>query len=222
MSNQFSKFLRSAWLAITILMLTVQAPFAAPQTLTFQHENVSDLRGILNVFNTFRQACIEQPVSSDLPKKIVPEGYQIVSREAHLWGEQEGKPSEYAAILSKTGSEQGDWNGGHIYVDFLMPSDKVPAGRCAVNWQRAWDYKEDTARIALGLYGVIDAQISFHLAAVLNSRPHDSLLWKRRTYAEVSEWFTRCWDNNVCNFKVIYDINPDKGINISITREAIN
>jgi hypothetical protein len=209
---------------LVILLIAGQVPSVKAQAINFPHENVSDLRGILNLFHAFRRACLEQPTDRDLPYKIAPEGYQIVSRMTHLWGEKSNDDPDDSgenAIISRTGSEQEDWDGGHLFIDFLMPTDEKPDGHCSVKWKRAWDYKEDQARIALGMFGVFDAQISYHLKAVLKSRPDDSFIWKRRSYGGVSDWVTRCWDAYFCNFKVLYDINPKRGIDISITREVI-
>lgn len=212
---------RLSCLALALLTLSWQAPQAVAQTIVFPHENVSDLRGLLNVFHTFKRACLEQPVDRELPARLAPEGYQVVTFETHLWGEETGTPKGDSAILSKTGSEQGDWDGGYPFVDFSMPSDEEPHGRCTVKWKRAWDYDEGQAGIALGLFGVLDAQVSFNLAAVLRSRPDDSLIWKRPSYLGVSDWFTWCWDGNFCSFKMLYTFDSATGIDISISREAV-
>lgn len=215
------KNLGSAGLAAIMLLIATPTPYAAAQSIVFPHENISDLRGLLNVFHTFRQACLTQTISSELPAKIAPEGYRVFAHEEHLWGDHTGAKTDKTAVLSKTGSEQGDWDGGHIIVEYFMPSDKNPDGRCTVKWKRGWDYEERQAHIALGLYGVLDAQISFHLEAVLNSRPDDQLIWKQKSYAGVSDWYTFCLDDTLCKFKVIYDFDPDTGIDISISRGAV-
>ena len=115
---------RLSCLALSVLIVTGQAPLAAAQNIEFPHENISDLRGLLNVFHSFRQACLDQPTSRDLPAKLAPEGYRVFSRADHLWGEDKGGSTEKAAILSKTGSEQKDWDGGHLFIEFLMPTDE--------------------------------------------------------------------------------------------------
>lgn len=218
---QFFQQVRLSCFLLGMLLVSEQAAQAEPQTVEFPYENVSDLRGVLNVFHMFRRACLEQPANPDLPGMIVPEGYQILTREDHLWGTKRGASAGKTAILSKTGSEQGDWDGGYPFVDFLMPTNENPEGHCAVYWKRAWDYEQGRARLALGLFGVFDAQVSYHLAAVLNSRPDDSFIWKRSTYGGVSDWFTRCWDGKLCNFKVLYEIDPETGIDISISRGSV-
>lgn len=216
-----SSQIRFSCFAFFVVALFAQPPQAAAQSIIFPHENISDLRGLLNVFHTFRQACLTQATTSVLPAKIAPEGYRIVAPADHLWGDDTGASTEKAAVLSKTGSEQGDWDGGHMFLSFAVPSDRNPGGRCSVNWKRAWDYEEGQARIALGLFGVFDAQVSFHLEAILNSRPDDAFIWKRSTYSGVSDWYTFCWNGKLCTFKVLYEFNPDEGIDISISREAV-
>ncbi|MEM5470704.1 hypothetical protein WNZ14_03110 [Hoeflea sp. AS60] len=212
---------RQSCFMLGALLVSGQAAQSEPQTLQFPYENVSDLRGVLNVFHLFRQACLNQPVTRDLPEMLVPEGYRILTREDHLWGTARGATEGKTAILSKTGSEQGDWDGGHAFVDFLMPTDQDPDGQCTVYWKRAWDYEQGRARLALGLFGVFDAQVSYRLAAVLASPPDDSLIWKRPSYVGVSDWFTRCWDGKLCNFKVLYNIDPKTGIDMSISRGSV-
>ena len=221
----FLRFTARFWLICsTLAALAGSGPAARAQaqTITFAHQNVSDLRGILNLFAMFEQACLQQPFSSDLPSRLVPEDYRVVSRMDHLWGAEGGALTGKSAILSKTGSEQADQEGGHPFVDFSAPSATRPDGFCAVKWKRAWDYEKGRARLALGLYGVLDAQISYHLEAVLKSRPDDSLIWKRRTYGGVSDWSTNCWDGNRCGFKVLYEFDPDTGIELSIHRETVS
>jgi hypothetical protein len=76
MINLFPRLLpqfRFSCLALAFLILSGQAPQAVAQTITFPQENVSDLRGLLNVFHAFRRACLEQPVDRDLPARLVPE-----------------------------------------------------------------------------------------------------------------------------------------------------
>lgn len=204
-----------------LLSLVVQPQRAAAQTIVFPHENVSDLRGLLNVFHTFRQACLTQPTNSDLPVGLAPAGYGVFSHNDHLWGEQTGASTEKSAVVSRTGSEQGDWDGGHIIIQYFMPKDNNPDGSCTVKWKRAWDYEEGQAEVALGMHGVFDAQISFHLKAVLISRPDDSFSWKQKTYVGVNDWYTPCLDRNWCKFKVFYQLDPESGIDMSISREAV-
>ena len=222
LTPRFFPQFRLSYFALALFILTGQAPSAVAQTITFPNENVSDLRGLLNVFHTFKQACLKQPANRDLPVKLVPEGYQVVTLKAHLMGTESGAPAGNTAILSKTGSEQGDWDGGHLFVEFSMPSEEEPDGRCSVKWKRGWDYEDGRAGVALGMFGVLDAQVSYHLVAVLKSRPDDSFFWKRRNYGGVSDWVTRCWDGKLCNFKVLYMIDPETGIDISISRETVH
>ena len=210
-----------ASLATAMLLIVTQSHQAAAQSIVFPHENVSDLRGLLNVFHTFRKACLTRPITSELPVKLAPEGYRVLAHKDHLWGDHTGASTEKSAVLSKSGSEQGDWDGGHIIVEYFMPTENNSDGSCTVKWKRSWDDEEGRARIALGLFGVLDAQISFRLEAVLNSVPDDQLLWKQKSYRGVSDWYTFCLNDTLCKFKVIYDIDPDAGIDISISRHAV-
>lgn len=194
-------------------------PPTAAQNIVFPYENVSDLRGLLNVFHGFQKSCLNQAVSNDLAETLQPEGYQIVSREKHIEFDEHAN-SKRAAILSKTGLEQSDWDEGHPYIDFLMPTDASPDGECTIYWKRGWDYEEGQARIAFGMYGALDAQISYYLQAVLTTRPADAFIAKG-AFAGSSDWYAKCWDGKICDFRIIYDFNPKRGIDISIARIGV-
>jgi hypothetical protein len=124
-------------------------------------------------------------------------------------------------ILSKTGREQDDWDGGHPFVTFSMPSQENADGLCSVAWKRAWDYADDRERLALGMFGIFDAQVSYYLKATLNSKPDDMFFPDRTDYAGTSDWYTWCWDRNLCAFRIIYNFDPGTGIDISISRQAM-
>ncbi len=212
---------RPGWRVLAVLFLIGQAPYAVAQSIVFPHENVSDTRGLLNVLHTFRRACLEQPVDRDLPARLAPEGYRVVSLETHLWGTRTGALTGDSAILSKTGLEQDDREGGYPFVTFSMPTPAGPDGRCAVAWTRAWDFAEGLQGLALGLFGVLDAQVSFNLGAVLRSAPESRFIADRKIFDGVSDWFTWCWDGNFCSFKLRYSFDPGTGIDISISRVAV-
>lgn len=204
---------------IILIFLTCIGPSSA-QSIVFKHENSSDLRGLLNVFNAFQRSCLNQPVTHDLPAKLLPVGHQIVSREMHIEFDEHAR-SNRAAIISKTGFEQSDWDEGHLYVDFLMPTDRSPYGECTVFWKREWDYKEDAQkRVALGMHGAIDAQISFYLQAVLTTRPADTFI-ANGVFAGSSDWDAKCWNGKICRFRIIYSLVPQRGIDLSIARISV-
>ena len=203
-----------------VLAMALSAASISAQPIVFPHENVSDARGLLNIFHVFRKACLDQPTDPELPGKVSPEGYQIVTFQAHMGFEDTGDLTR-SATLSKTGLEQGDWDGGHPIVVFTMPTGDDPDGRCTVSWRRAWDYEEGKARIALGMFGALDAQVSYHLQAFLNTPPPDSFLWKQPVYSGVNEWVTWCWQDRLCKFDLRYSFDPDFGVDISITRQSV-
>ena len=72
---------RTAFLMVATAarLLIDAAPAAAqaqdPDRIIFPFENGSDLRGLLNVFHAFRLACLRQPLTRDLPARLVPGGY---------------------------------------------------------------------------------------------------------------------------------------------------
>lgn len=212
------KRLRICFAALTASLACVSQ--ASAQTIVIPHENITDLRGVLNVFEMFQQACLTQPVTRDLPERIVPEGYSIASFAMHLWGEEDASLGDTTAILTRTGTEQGDWDAGAPYVTLNWPTDTAPYGRCSVAWKRAWDYDDGHDDVAMGVAGVLDAQVSYRLSAILRSVPADSFV-PRGPYSGVSEWVTWCWDGNFCGFNLRYSLHPEDGFDIAISRTAV-
>lgn len=219
--------LRLSCLALTLVGMHAQTGPAAAQAIAFQHENLSDLRGLLNVFHMFREACIQRPTTVDLPERIKPAGYKVVTFDEFLWGKDSDVRESHVstldkiAILSKTGQEQSDWDGGHPYVTYHMPKPDAPDGGCSVTWQRPWDYEGDQSDLALRMFGVMDAQISYHLRAVLNSRP-PNMFQPQGYFGGTSAWFTWCFEGALCDFSVLFNFEPKKGISVTITRERVS
>lgn len=219
-----SRYLMPRLLRISCVVLalpTLQGQSSAPEQppIVFRHENVSDLRGLLNVFDAFRVACLAQPVSRDLPERLMPQNYKNVTPSFHLWGEEIGKPID-GAILSKTGTEEGDFADGTPFIDFRMPSESSPDGACRVVWQREWDYpQEQVDDVMFGTAATFDAQVSFRLKAILVSPP-DGVFVRSRQYGMVSNWITRCWGGNFCGFEVLGMLGKDD-IHITITRRDV-
>jgi len=205
--------------ALSCLLLSGQAPLPEPQRIVFPHENVSDLRGILNVFTAFRQACLEQPVTPDLAEKLAPEGYRVVTSSFHLWGTKDGDRSR-TLVLSKTGDEERDFAGGYPIVTLSMPTDNRPDGDCKVYWRRAWDYGDDGAKTVVLHTGVMfNSWVSYYLKAILISRPDDGFV-KAKRYGMVSDWLTPCMDGDTCHFGVIALADPEKGLDLTISRDG--
>lgn len=217
----FRPMLRFSCIAIAWILLSGQASPPTPQRFSFPHKNTSDLRGILNVFSAFRHACLEQPVTRDLPARFVPDGYQIVTPEFHWWGKDRNTFSR-VAILSKTGTEENDFIGGHPIFEITMPDDKRPNGHCSVVWKRSWDYADKhVPKIMFDMAAQLDAQISYRLEAVLLSVPDVGFRVSEK-YLFHSDWRTACWDDNTCKFSLTASLNPEKGIELTLSRSGLS
>lgn len=217
---RFFPHFRLFGIALASLILSGQGSLSAPERISFAFKNASDFRGIYNVFSAFRQACLNQPVARDLPANLVPEGYRIVTSLFHLFGEDQGG-SKNALILSKTGLEEEDFAGGHPVVSLTMPGDKRPNGRCSITWKRTWDYAgEQVPKIMSDTAARLDAHTSFRLAAFLTSKPAPSFRRAER-YDLYSEWATRCWDENVCSFSLLMQLDPKDGIHMMVSRKGV-
>lgn len=207
-------------IALASLLLFGQATSSAPQRISFPFKNASDLRGIYNVFSAFRQACLDQPVTRDLPASLVPDDYKIVSSLFHMYGEGESAVKN-VAILSRTGSEDEDFAGGHPIVSLTMPGEGNPNGRCSIGWKRTWDYAQDQVPKIMHDTAVrLDAHVSFRLAAYLISKPLPSFRHSER-YSLFTEWAAPCWGEHVCRFSLLTLLDPDDGIEMRLSRKGI-
>ena len=190
--------------ATAAMLLTSHAPLAAqapdPDRIVFAFEHGADLRGVLNVLQAFRYACLRQPLTPDLPARLVPAGYQVITRDVHWWGKDEGKFPD-TAILSRTGREDSDIAGGYPVIDLTLPGEKLPSGKCIVEWKRAWDMASAGQRMSLDLAASLPAHVSFHLGAVLMSRPDQRFDLADR-YTSLTTWKTPCLDARECTFQV--------------------
>lgn len=211
-----SRLLRLSCIALAWPLLSASSAPQVPQPVTFPHKNYSDLRGILNVFAAFRQACLAQPVTPDLPEQLLPEGYRIVSPGFHLLGMETGT-AQKAVILSKTGEEESDFAGGYPYIELGFPTHAAPGGECRVVWQRAWDYPDGVKDIMVDTAILMDGWLSFYLKAIRVSRPEDGFAVADQ-YGLVSDWSTQCWDGNWCDIDVLVQLNIEDGIHIAIRR----
>ncbi|WP_157188124.1 hypothetical protein [Nitratireductor pacificus] len=212
------KALRLACVAAGLLLQASggTALSAEPERVTFAHENASDLRGILNVFEMFRTACLAQPVTRDLPRKLLPEGYRVVPAGLHALGLETGAEPK-AVVLSKTGDEETDFAGGHPYVELGFPTHAAPSGTCRVAWKRGWDYSEGVQDIMTSVAVRFDAWLSFQLKAVRVSRPEDGFAQADR-YSLVSNWAAPCFGGTWCGLDLLLDLRLDEGMHLSIGR----
>lgn len=214
MMSALARILPISCLAIAIPSLA-SAP-ASAEPIDFTHKNWSDLRGILNVFDAFRQACLNQPVTQALPEELRPEGYRIVPSGLHALGFDNGKPPT-AVVLSVTGDEEKDFEQGEPFVHLGFPTDSVPNGECRAAWKRAWDYDEGVQGVMTATAAVFDSWMSFYLKAVRVSRPDDSFT-ASKVYSNVSEWAVPCFGGTWCRASVLLDQRLDEGIYLTISR----
>jgi len=208
------RLLRFLSIAFAGSMLSGQAALAEP--ITFAHKNWSDLRGILNVFEAFKQACLAQPVSADLPERLLPDGYRVVSAELHGLGFESGSEPT-TVVLSRTGDEVKDFEQGEPFIELGFPTDAAPNGECRVAWQRAWDYPEGVQDVMTSTTAVFDAWLSFELKAVRVSRPDDGFT-AGKFYSNDGEWAAPCFDSTWCRISLVFTVGLDDGIYLTMRR----
>lgn len=213
MANSILRLLGQLFLC-SCCMATVQA--APSERIVFPYKNAADLRGLVNVLTAFRAACLTRPVTRDLPARLVPEGYQVVTRAVHWWGKDDGSFPD-TAILSKTGREDDDLAGGYPIIDFMLPTAKLPNGACSVRWKRLWsqDYADGAQRLSLDMAASLPARVSFHLGATLLSKPNDVFAVADR-YSEFATWRTGCKQAKQCEFEVNASFDQ-QGVDVTIT-----
>jgi hypothetical protein len=211
--RNFLRIFRPLYLMLALPMFASQV-LAEP--ITFTHKNWSDLRGILNVFDAFRSACLAQPVTRELPEQLLPEGYQIVSTGLHALGFETGTEQK-GGVLSKTGDEEKDFAEGHPYIELRFPTDAAPSGECRVAWKRAWDYPEGLQDIMTSTAILFDSWLSFDLKAVRISRPDDSFI-EADQYGLVSEWAAPCFGGTWCRLNLLLELRLDKGFYLTMRR----
>jgi hypothetical protein len=195
-------------------MTTVQA--TPSERIVFPYKNAADLRGFLNVLTAFRAACLAQPITRELPARLVPEGYMVVTRAVHLWGKEDGSFPD-AAILSKTGREDGDLAGGYPIIDFMLPTAALPDGTCSVRWKRLWlqDYIEGARSLSLDMAASLSARVSFYLNATLISKPNE-IFAVADHYSDFSTWRTECNKAKLCRFEVNASFDQS-GVDVTVT-----
>jgi hypothetical protein len=212
MTNSAFRFLGQAFLCMCCMRTVWAAP---PERIVFPYQNAADLRGFVNVLTAFRTACLAQPVRRDLPARLVPEGYLVVTRAVHLWGREDGSFPD-TAILSKTGREDDDLAGGYPIIDYMLPTARVPDGACSVRWKRLWvqDFPEGAGRLPLDMAASFAARISFYLEATLLSRPNNIFSIADR-YSDLTTWRTECNETKLCRFDVIASFDQE-GIDLTM------
>jgi hypothetical protein len=195
-------------------MMMVQA--TASERIVLPYENTADLRGLVNVLTAFRAACLAQPVTRDLPARIAPQGYLVVTRPVHWWGTDDGSFPD-TAILSKTGREDSDLAGGYPIIEFMLPTAKLPHGTCSVRWKRLWvqDYVDGARRLSLDMAASLPARVSFYLDATLISKPNEIFSVADR-YSDLTTWRTGCNETKQCHFEVNASIDQE-GVDVTIT-----
>lgn len=214
----FRPVLKVSCAVLALVFLSGQASLPPQHATLFPYEHTSYLYGVLNTLNGFRLACLRQPVTRDLPAKIVPDDYRVVTFAAHMGWEKDGQFADRMAILSKTGLEQDDWDNGFPIVDFTMPRDTDKDGRCGLVWKRPWDERESGKTSSISMAALLDARISYYLSAVRLSRP--DWTWKPvAPFGGVSHWVARCWGDYLCHFTVTAIFHEEDGINLSIRRD---
>ncbi len=193
------------------------ADAAEPQRIVFAYENKTDLRGILNVFQIFKTACLDKPVTEGLAERLLPEGYRIVSNTFHLWGTEDGaRPG--VSVLSKTGSEEADFKGGFPVIHLTLPTPETPAGGCRVDWERAWDYDSGIEELSTTMAAMLPSWTSYYLEAILDTKPDSSFLPGKLSGGS-TEWRTPCWDGSVCRFGMLGIIDRSRGLKFVLTRQ---
>lgn len=201
-------------LALGLPLLAAQP--ASAQPITFDHKNWSDLRGILNVFDAFKRACLDQPVTRDLPEELLPEGYQIVRADLHTLG-FEGAAAPRAVVLSKTGDELEDFAAGEPFIELGYPTDAAPNGECKVAWKRAWDYDDGVQGVMTSTAVIFDSWLSFQLKAVRVSRPEDGFR-ESDFYSLLGDWAAPCFGGTWCRVSVLGELRLDDGIFLQLRR----
>ncbi len=215
-SHRFPRALRLSCFALGLSLAAGQPVSAEPHRIAFSHKNFSDLRGILNVFDTFRTACLAQPVTQGLDEQLLPEGYRIVSSSLHALG-LETAVEPRTTVLSMTGDEEKDFTGGHPYVELGLPNDAAPNGACRVAWKRTWDYADGVDKVMTDTAVLFDPWLSFRLKAVRVSRPEDGFAVAER-YDHVSEWAAPCFGGKWCRLETLLILNRKDGIHLTIKR----
>jgi hypothetical protein len=211
---------RSLSQSFLFLCCMTTAEATPPERTVFPNENTADVQGLVNVLKAFRVACLAQPVTRDLPARLVPEGYQVVTRAVHLWGAEDPSLPD-AAVLSKTGREDSDLAGGYPIIDFMLPTADLPDGSCEVRWKRRWaqDYPDgdpDGTR-RLDMVASLPARVSFYLNATLISNPDLVPFFKVADfYADTSSWRTECYKTIRCRFNVVWSFDRE-GLLVDIT-----
>ncbi|MAS15558.1 MAG: hypothetical protein CMH69_19980 [Nitratireductor sp.] len=211
------QFAQIACLSVACSLGALSTVSAEPARIIFAHKNWSDLRGVLNVFEAARAACLAQPVTKDLPKQLLPEGYEIVSSSLHALGFETGSEPK-AVVLSRTGDEANDYaEGAPPYVELTFATDAAPSGGCRVAWRRKWDYSQDVDRIMDSMAVLFDPWFSYALKAVRVSRPDDGFTAQEQ-YSLLSEWAVPCFGGKWCRVGALLELRRDEGVHLTITR----
>lgn len=224
-ASRLCRFLRPAMTllsgAMAALVVSGQVAVSEPAPIVFKNENRSDGGGVFNVIQAFREACLTYPATADLPKKIAPEGFKVVTQAQHWGWAPEEETTLKTLVISKTGLADNDEEGGYPFISLSVPENDSGRGLCLVEWKRAWDYPEDTAKmVSVSIAALMDSRISYFLGAVLNSVPERSFMIGDR-YLITSDWYTPCMEDHMCYFSILGQISQDEGIEIKIDRGSV-
>jgi hypothetical protein len=209
----------AASLLIGFTVARAQTSPADADRIVFRHELKGDWRGVLNVFHAFQLACLRQPLTPDLPARLVPEGYQVVRRDAYWFGKDEGQ-FPHTAILSRTGDSDRDLAGGYPVIDLTLPNEKAPDGMCSVEWKHPWDFPDAWERMSLDLAALLPSHLSSYFRAVLVTQP-EWVFRRADRYFHVATWKTSCRNDKECTFQVRATFDS-KGIDLAISLREVN
>ena len=193
-----------------------QTAGASPK-IVFPYPGGPGMAGVLNTALAFRDACLRQDWSEDLPKRLVPDGYRVVSRDMYWWGKDEGALPR-AAILSRTGSEDGDKAGGFPTVDMMPKTDEMPKGSCTVTWNGGWAGVDPATRqtAIVNLAAGTPLQIAYVLQAAPAERPTEAVRIEDRQTGQLN-FAANCFSGR-CGIRTGWVFGPDA---FSLTLERI-
>lgn len=189
----------------------------ASSRIFFRYPGGLGLAGVLNTATAFRDACLRQDWSEDLPERLVPEGYRVVSRDIYWWGKDEGALPR-AAILSRTGSEDGDKAGGFPTVDMMPKTDKMPRGSCTATWNGGWPGGAAATRRteAVDLAAMTPLQVAYVLQATPAEQPADAVRIEDRQAGRLN-LASDCFSGR-CGIRTAWEFGPET---FSLTLERI-
>lgn len=184
-----------------------------PERIVFPFKNAPDLRGVLNLLEAYRIACLAQAPTAEVADALLPEGYKVVTMGQYMWGE-EVETLKDTAVLTMTGSEETDMEQGFPAIELKLPNEKRAEGNCKVSWNHPWNEGDDIKQLSTAMAATLASQISFNLHAILLTRP-DSGFTPSDNFGIVQNWVAICDRSRWCRFNVLAMFQKD-GILIKI------